>query len=149
MRFYLILGVISLLQTPACDLTGGPHKVQTRVELQLREYFPNSHVIAAPDRGTIFAVTCANGLGKPIIEEIAENLANRQGIDRLRAARRLPLKLSPYRFLVLVFDAYSIWIDTDTNQHSISRSDHQIGIDYNATCAPFSAPALSADKTAQ
>lgn len=128
-----MLALIAMVQVPACDLTGGPHRTQTEIEVQLRQYFPDGRVIASPDRGIIMAVTCVHGLGKPVIEEIAEHLVNKPSIDRLRHARRLPLKLSPYRFLVLAFDEYSIRLDMDTNQHSILRSDSQGRVDH---CRP-------------
>ncbi len=142
MRISAILLLILILQMPGCDLTGGPHKTQAEAQVQLRQYFPNAYVIASPAQGTIVAVTCVHGLGKPVIEEIAEHLDHKRGIERLREARQLPLKLSPYRFLVLVFDEYSIRLDMDTNQHAIVGPDSQIRREYSANCDVFSASAL-------
>ena len=143
MRVLVIIPLVAMLQMSACDMTGGPHKTQTEVELQLRQYFPRGHVIASPDREIIVAVTCVHGLGKPVIEEIAKSLPEQRGICRLREARRLPLKFSPYRFLVLVFDEYAIRLDMDTNQHSIVGSDSESLFNDGIRCSFAPAPAVS------
>src|SRR5262244_42654 len=104
MRPFLLLILISLMDMPGCDLTGGPDRVQKRAEIQVRTYFPNGRVIVSPQEATIFALTCAHGLGKPFLEEIGKSLEKNRGIHQLHQARQLPLKLSPYRFFVLVFD---------------------------------------------
>jgi len=134
MRSSIVLVLISLLQTPGCDLTGGPAKVQKQAEIQLRQYFPNSHVVVPPKQETIFAMTCTHGLGKPVIEEIVKNVENSRGIQQLHEARQFPLKLSPYRFFVLAFDEYCIHLDTDTKQHWIASSDSPAHIEYQAAC---------------
>lgn len=124
MRFsFLAIVLITVLQIPACDLTGGSAQVQKSAEAQLRQYFPRAHAIVSPQQGTILAVTCTQGLGKPVIEEIAKYLESKRGIQRLEQARRLPVKFSPYRFVVLEFDEYCIRLDTDTKQHLILPAD--------------------------
>jgi hypothetical protein len=134
MRFPAVLVMVSLLQTASCDLTGGPLKVQKQSAIQLRRYFPKGHICGFPDEGTINAVTCAAGIGKPVIEEIVTRLQNNGGIQQLQKARRLPLKLSPYRFFVLAFDEYSIRLDTDMKQHWITVSDSQTRLEYKMAC---------------
>jgi len=134
MRAFLLLSLISFMDMPACDLTGGPEHVQKQAEIQVRIYFPNGRVIVSPQEATIFALTCAHGLGKPLVEEIDKSLEKSRGIQQLHHARQLPLKLSPYRFFVLVFDEYVIRLDTDTQQHWIFPSNSQTNIHYEATC---------------
>ena len=122
------------MDMPGCDLTGGPDHVQKRVEIQVRTYFPNGRVIVSPQQGTIFAITCAHGLGKPFLDEIVKSLEKNRGIQQLHQARQLPLKLSPYRFVVLVFDRFVIQLDTDTEQHLILPSNSQTSVHDEATC---------------
>src|SRR5690348_4588645 len=125
MRPVLLLIFISFMEMPGCDLTGGPGHVQQRAEIQVRTYFPNGRVMVSPQQRTIFVVTCAHGLGKPFLEAIVKSLETNRGLQQLRQARQLPIKLSPYRFVVLMFDQYVIRLDTDTEQHSIMPSDAQ------------------------
>jgi hypothetical protein len=91
-------------------------------------------VIVSPQEGTIFAITCTHSLGKPFLLEIVKSLEANRGIQRLHQARRLPIKLSPYRFFVLVFDHYLVRWDADTEQHWIVRSDAETSIRYEAGC---------------
>lgn len=134
MRLILLLILISFIDMPGCDLTGGPDHLQKRVEIQVRTYFPNGRVIVSPQQRTIFAVTCAHGLGKQFLEEIVKGLEKNRGIQQLHEARQLSIKLSPYRFVVLVFDQYIIRWDTDTEQHWIFPADSQTSIQYEAAC---------------
>jgi len=134
LRFSLALMFISVLQLPACDLTGGPEKVKERTEAQLRQYFPNGHAIVSPAKATIVGVTCARGLGQPLVAEIAEELASKRAIRQLHDARLLPLKLSPYHLFVLEFDKYSIRLDTDADRHWIVLSGPQSRLDYEMLC---------------
>ncbi len=53
-------------------------------------------------------------------------------------ARRLPIKLSPYRYFVLRFDEYYIRLDADTNQHWILAADSQYRLRYRNVCASIS-----------
>lgn len=135
MRISFAFVLIPLLVVLGCDLTGGPDKVQQETETQLRQYFPNSRVMVLPQQETILALTCACGLGRPLIEEIVKTLENKRGIQLLHEARQLPLKLSPYRFFVLAFDEYSIRLDTDENQHWIVSSDSETQLEYKTACA--------------
>lgn len=75
MHFSLVLVLISLVHVLGCDLTGGPVDMQKKAEAQLRQYFPKGHVIVSPEQKTISAVTCTEGLGKPVIEEMGKYLA--------------------------------------------------------------------------
>jgi hypothetical protein len=134
MRYCLAILLVSALQIPGCDLTGGRTKVQLRTETQLQQYFPNGHAIVLPEQGTIFAVTCTHGLGRPVIEEIGKYLENTRGIQQLQRARDLPLKLSPYRCFRLEFDEYYIRLDADTKQHWVLPSDYQVRDHYKVTC---------------
>jgi hypothetical protein len=127
--------LISSLQIPACDLTGGRTNVQRRTETQLRQYFPNVHASVFPEQGTIVAVTCIHGLGKPVIEEIAKYLENVRAVQQFQRARNLPLKLSPYRRFRLEFDEYYIQLDADTRQHWVLPSDHQARDHYKLSCS--------------
>lgn len=135
MRPILLLILISLMNIPGCDLTGGTDYVQKRAETQVLTYFPNGRVTVSPQQESIFVVTCAQGLGKPFLEEIVKNVENNRGFQQLRRARQLPLKLSPYRFIVLGFDEYVIRLDTDTEQHWIAASDLQTSLHYEAECS--------------
>ena len=134
MRLILLLILISSIDMPGCDLTGGPDHIQKRVEIQVRNYFPNGRVIVSPQQGTIFAVTCAQGLGRPFLEEMVKSLEKNRGIQQLHQARQLPVKLSPYRFVVLVFDQYMIRWDIDAEQHWIVPSDSQTSVQYEGAC---------------
>jgi hypothetical protein len=134
MRHCLAILLVSSLQMSGCDLTGGPTKVQLRTESQLRQYFPNAHASAFPEQGTIVAVTCTHGLGKPVIEEIAKYLENARAIQQFQRARNLPLKLSPYRCFRLEFDEYYIQLDADTKQHWVLPSDHEVRDRYKMSC---------------
>ena len=134
MRHCLAIMLISTLQIPSCDLTGGPGKVRLRTETQLQQYFPNGHASVFPEQETIVAVTCTHGLGKPVIEEIGKYLENTRGIQRLQQARDLPLKLSPYRYFRLEFEDYYIRLDADTRRHWVLPSDHQFRDRYKVTC---------------
>ena len=136
--------LIAVLQTPGCDLTGGPAKVQKRTETQLRQYFPNGRAVVLPKQETIAAVTCTYGLGKPVIEVIGTYLGNLRGIQQLHEARNWPLKLSPYRFVTLEFDEYYIRLDTDTNQHWITPSDSQAHLEYEVLCGTQAATRANA-----
>lgn len=135
MRFPLFMLLIFVLQIRGCDLTGGPAKVQKQTEDQLRQYFPRGRVIISPQQGTINAFTCTQGVGKPAIEETVKYLENQRGIQRLEQARRLPIKLSPYRYFVLGFDEYYIRLDADTKQHWILVADSQYRLRYSNVCA--------------
>lgn len=126
--------LVSLLEIVGCDLTGGSAKVQRQAEAQLRQYFRDAHAIVSPQLGTIFAVTCTRGLGKAAVEEIATNLEKKNAIQALERARRLPLKLSPYRFFVLEFDEYFIRLDADAKQHWILPADPQSQLRYKKVC---------------
>ena len=140
MRLILLLILISFMDMPGCDLTGGPDHVQKLVETELRTYFPNGRVMVSPQQGTIFAVTCVHGLGKPFLEEMVKSLEKNRGVQRLHQARQLPVKLSPYGFVVLVFDRFVIQLDTDTKQHWIIPSDPQTSVQYESACSngPYS-----------
>lgn len=126
--------LVSLLEIVGCDLTGGSAKVQRQAEAQLRQYFRDAHAIVSPQLGTIFAVTCTRGLGKAAVEEIAMNLEKKSAIQALERARRLPLKLSPYRFFVLDFYNYYVRLDTDSKQYWILPTDAESQFRYKQAC---------------
>ena len=134
MRLRLAFLLISLLQVPACDLTGGSENLQNRIEMQLRRYFPNAHALASPEEGTIFAATCTQGLGKPLIEQIVMGLEREHGIQQLHLARLFPVKLSPYRFFVLHFGDYYARLDAETKQYWIVPSDNPDRTQYRQLC---------------
>lgn len=138
MRFPFFMLLIFALQIRGCDLTGGPAKVQKQTESQLRQYFPRGRAIISPQQGTITALTCTQGVGKPAIEEIVKYLENKPGIQRLEQARRLPIKLSPYRYFVLGFDEYYIrfWMRTPSSTGS-SRPIRSIGSATATFVPPF------------
>src|SRR5438477_10696709 len=134
MRFSLFMVLMLVLQIGACDLTGGPAKVQKQTEDQLHLYFPLGRAIVSPREGTITALTCTQGVGEPAVEEMVKYLDDKPGIQRLEQARRLPLKLSPYRFFVLGFDQYYIRLDAETKKHSILPADPGYLYQYTRVC---------------
>ena len=134
MQYCYAILLIAILQVPGCDLTGGRAKVQERTEALLRQYFPNGRAIVSAEQGTIIAVTCTHGLGRPIIEVLSKYVENSRGIQQLHQARQWPLKLSPYRFFKLEFDEYHIGLDMDTKQHWIAPSDSQARLEYQLIC---------------
>lgn len=132
MRLFIAISLLLALQS--CDVTGGPATIQRQAEAQLRQYFPHGRAIVSRTQGTIFAVTCTRGLGKPVIEELVKHLEDNRGVQRLNKARRFPLKLSPYRLLVLEFDDYLVRLDADTGACSILQSDSESRLRYNRLC---------------
>jgi len=134
MRLPLAFVLISFLQVPACDLTGGSENLQKRIEMQLRQYFPNAHALALPEEGAIFAATCTQGLGKPLIERMVAELERERGIQQLHLARLFPVKLSPYRFFVLHFGDYYARLDAETKQYWIVPSGNPDRTQYMQLC---------------
>lgn len=134
MRFCFVFALIWTLQIRGCDLTGGPGEVQKKTEIQVRQYFPDARAIVSPQQGTILVVTCTQGLGKAAISEIAKYLQNNRGIQRLQQARHLPVKLSPYRFIVLDFYDRYVRLDTDSKQYWIQSTDPESQFRYKQVC---------------
>ncbi len=139
----LFVAVPLLLALQSCDLTGGPAIMQRQIEAQLRQYFPHRRAIVSPTQGTIFALTCTRGLGKPVIEELVKHLEGNRGVQRLNKARHFPLKLSPYRLLVLEFDDYVVRLDADTGASSVLQSDSESRLRYNRLCEAEAASQLA------
>lgn len=131
-----ILGLFMFQQD--CDLAGKagarPEQVQQSVVQGIRPYFPHAQARVLPDKRMIVAISCAQNIGQPVIEDVAAFLRTSPQVGQLRQLRIWGgvLGAPSYRFLRLGFEQAIVELDVDNGGIRILETDESYRSSYTA-----------------
>jgi hypothetical protein len=142
MRVFLTLPLLAVaMYQQSCDLASmagaHPDQIEQKVVQAMRPYFPNVQVHVLPEQRTIFAITCAQSIGEPVISQIAEHLERSPQIGKLRQLENWGFVVGApsYKFLKLGFEDSVVELNVDTGAIQTVATDDQYIASYRRDCS--------------
>jgi hypothetical protein len=137
MRFSYAFVLLLFLQGQGCDLNRAmrksPDEIRVDAEREIHTFFPRARVFVEPALESIFAVTCATNIGRPVIQQMIPEIDKTKGVrDLLKfrefagfqgLARKLGVRFQTYRYFFLGFDEWVLRLDADLKKYDLLRSE--------------------------
>lgn len=136
MRHTLFLCSLFLLAfQQQCNLTS-PDSVKQVTESHLRGYFPNAVVTPHPEKEVIIAVTCTQGIGPDLLQQLQQHIAQDRDLANKLALAQIAFKATGvnYRNILLFFDAGVIQYDLVAHQVAVHPLLPKAIEGYKTTC---------------
>jgi hypothetical protein len=129
--------LLLFFQGQGCDLNRAmrksPDEIRVDAEREIQPFFPRARVFVEPARESIFAVTCATNIGRPVIQQMIPEIDKTKGVrDLLKfrefagfqgLARKLGVRFQTYRYFFLGFDDWVLRLDADLKRYDLLRSE--------------------------